>query len=184
MVSRLVQQIVIVIGGPHGTGKSTYAKVIAEKFSLKHLSAGEIFRQLAEEDGLSLHKFAMKAETDLSIDRRIDETVNKEAERGSVIIDGQLAAWMTRDKADLKIFLTAPDDIRFKRIADRDCLTIREAERLTRERETKERVRFKKIYGIDITDITVYHLIVDTSVLSLKENMKMLKNIVSDYIEK
>jgi len=49
MVSSLGHPIVIVIGGPHGTGKSTYAKAIAEEFSLRHLSAGEIFRQLAEE---------------------------------------------------------------------------------------------------------------------------------------
>lgn len=175
--------IVVAIGGLHGTGKTTYAKALAQQFNLRHLSAGMIFRQLAEEEGLTLQEFASKAEEDPSIDQRVDDIVKKEAELGSIIIDGQLAAWMTGDKADIKIYLTAPDEIRFKRIAHRDGLTFRDAEYVTKERETRERRRFKELYKIDVRDLSVYHVIVDTSLLPLEGTMKILKNIISDYIQ-
>lgn len=175
--------IVIAMGGLHGTGKTTYAKALAQQFSLRHVSAGEAFRKLAEEEGLTLRELAEKAEMDPSIDRRIDEAVKKEAALGSVVIDGQLAAWMAGDNADLKIYLTAPDKVRFERIACRDGLTLQEAEHTTREREAREMRRFKELYGIDVKDLSIYHLIIDTSLLPLEETMKTLKNIVSDYIQ-
>ena len=175
--------IVIAMGGLHGTGKTTYAKALAQQFSLRHVSAGEAFRKLAEEEGLTLQELAEKAEMDPSIDRRIDEAVKKEAALGSVVIDGQLAAWMAEDNADLKIYLTAPDKVRFERIACRDGLTLQEAEHTTREREAREMRRFKELYGIDVKDLSIYHLIIDTSLLPLEDTMKTLKNIVSDYIQ-
>jgi cytidylate kinase len=175
--------IVIAMGGLHGTGKTTYAKALAQQFSLRHVSAGEAFRKLAEEEGLTLQELAERAEMDPSIDRRIDEAVKKEAALGSVVIDGQLAAWMAGDNADLKIYLTAPDKVRFERIACRDGLTPQEAEHTTREREAREMRRFKELYGIDVKDLSIYHLIIDTSLLPLEDTMKTLKNIVSDYIQ-
>jgi len=175
--------IVIAMGGLHGTGKTTYAKALAQQFSLRHVSAGEAFRKLAEEEGLTLRELAERAEMDPSIDRRIDEAVKKEAALGSVVIDGQLAAWMAGDNADLKVYLTAPDKVRFERIACRDGLTLQEAEHTTREREAREMRRFKELYGIDVKDLSIYHLIIDTSLLPLEETMKTLKSIVSDYIQ-
>ncbi|MGC8850262.1 MAG: (d)CMP kinase [Candidatus Bathyarchaeia archaeon] len=171
------------MGGLHGTGKTTYAESLAQSFSLRHVSAGAAFRKLAEDEGLTLSELACRAETDPSIDRRIDEAVRREAEIGSVVVDGQLAAWMAGDYADLKIYLTAPERVRFERIALRDGLTLQEAERQTRIREEREAHRFRELYGIDVKDLSVYHLIVDTSLLSLEDTMKTLKNIVSDYIQ-
>lgn len=175
--------IVVAIGGPHGAGKTTYAKGLAQQLNLRHLSAGMIFRRLAEEEGLTLQEFTSKAEADPSIDQRIDNAVKKEAEVGSIIIDGQLAAWMAGDKADIKVYLTAPDEVRFERIAHRDDLTFQEARDITRERETRERRRFKELYGIDVKDLSIYHVIIDTSLLPLEGTMKILKNIISDYIQ-
>ena len=37
--------LAITISGLHGTGKSTYAKRIAEAFRLRYVSAGEFFRR-------------------------------------------------------------------------------------------------------------------------------------------
>ena len=40
---------VVAIGGPHGSGKSSIAKKIANEFNMTYLSAGEVFRKLAKE---------------------------------------------------------------------------------------------------------------------------------------
>ncbi|MEM3654149.1 MAG: nucleoside monophosphate kinase, partial [Candidatus Bathyarchaeia archaeon] len=115
--------IVITISGPHGTGKTTYAKRIAEAFNLKHVSAGELFRKIAQEKNISVEKLSEIAIKSQEIDNLIDERTKKEAEIGNVVIDGQLAGWMALKNADLKIFLTAPKEKRFERIAKRDSIS-------------------------------------------------------------
>jgi cytidylate kinase len=176
--------LVVTISGLHGTGKSTYAKAIAESFNLRHVSAGHLFRKLAEERNLSIEELTKLAGEDPSIDNLIDKKMMEEAERGDVVIDGQLAGWMAKDKANVKIFLTAPERVRIERIAGRDSITLKEAEAQTALRERLEKERYKKYYGIDIEDLSIYDLIVDTSLLPLEETVKTLREIISDYVTK
>ncbi len=175
--------ILIALSGPHGAGKSTYARALASAFHLRSVSAGDLFRQRAAELGLSLLEMTEKAEEDDRIDRSIDELIMQEADKDNVILDGQLSAWLVKDRLNLSIYLTAPDKVRFQRIATRDTLTQEEAETTTRKREQAERERFLKLYGIDVTDLSIYHLVVDTNLKPLDEMITILKNIVRDYIE-
>jgi cytidylate kinase len=175
--------IVITVGGLHGTGKTTYAKALAEHLGLRHVSAGELFRRLAEEKNLTLEGLAELAWADHTIDREIDERIIQEAERGDVILDGQLAAWMVDGRADLKILLIAPREVRIRRIAEREKLTFQEAEASTLAREEAERRRYMKIYNIDVADPSIYDLIVDTNLYPLEEMKKILNKIVEDYIQ-
>ncbi len=160
---------VITIGGLHGTGKSSVADEIAQRFNLRRMSAGIVFRQLAKERGLSIEEFSLAAEEDEEIDRLIDERLRLEAERGNVVMDGQLAAWMAGENADLNILLTATDETRVKRIADRDNRDFEASLRETRTREASEKERYFEFYGVDISDISIYDLIIDTENYSLKE---------------
>ncbi|MEM2964853.1 MAG: cytidylate kinase family protein [Thermoproteota archaeon] len=182
-ISALRRKPVVTFSGLHGTGKTTYARAIAQEFNLRHLSVGGLFRQAAEERGLTLLELTRLAEKDESIDRLIDDEARREAERGGVVIDGQLSAWMAGENALLKIYLTAPLNVRVKRIADRDGVSLEEAERATVERERAERERYLRLYGLDVDDLSVYDLIVDTDLMSLEELTATLKNIVRSVIE-
>jgi cytidylate kinase len=174
--------IVITVGGLHGTGKTTYAQALAEELNLRHVSAGDIFRAMAEAKKTSLDELNMLADRDPSIDKEVDEKIKEEAKKGDVVLDGQLAAWMAKDQADLQILLIAPNEIRLGRIAERDNLSLQEAEEKTFGREEIEKERYKRYYGIDISDPSIYDLIVDTNLYPLPEMTKILKKIVSDYI--
>jgi cytidylate kinase len=174
---------VLTISGPHGTGKTTYAKTIAKKFDLKHISAGGLFRKIATNRELNILDLTYRAEEDKSIDLLIDETSRHEAEKGDVVMDGQLSAWMAGEYASLKIYLTAKPEVRIKRIADRDGLTILEAEKIMVERERSEKTRYMKLYKIDIDDLSIYDMIVDTGLLPLDELTVMFKNVVGDIIK-
>jgi len=174
--------LVVTISGLHGSGKSTYAKALAEEFKLRHVSAGQLFREIARGKGLSMEELIQSTADDSGIDNLIDNRTKREAEKGDVILDGQLAGWMAKDKASLKIFLTAPEDVRVRRIAERDSIDLEKARAQTVLREKAERERYKKYYNIDITDISIYDLIMDTSLLPIEESIKILKNIISDYI--
>lgn len=170
---------VITIGGLHGTGKSSVADYVAQKFGLRRVSAGVIFRELAEERGLTLEEFSRIAEGDLEIDKLIDSTQKTAAEKGNAVIDGQLAAWMAGEHADLKILLTAPVEVRIKRIAERDGTDFEFAKRETIAREGSEKARYAEYYKVDISDLSIYDLILNTG----KYGLDGVTEIVSTAIE-
>ncbi|MEM3736760.1 MAG: nucleoside monophosphate kinase [Candidatus Bathyarchaeia archaeon] len=181
-MSKECKGLVVTVSGLHGTGKSTYAQALAESFGLRHISAGMLFRQIADERGLSLQQLSDLSVKDSTIDRLVDERVEKEAREGSVVIDGQLPAWIARRYANIKIFLSASDKTRFERIAARDGISFKEAEELTRRRELLEKIRYKKHYNINIEDLSIYNIIFDTELLPMESNITVFKTILKEYI--
>ena len=174
--------VVITFSGLHGAGKSTYAKDIAGFFNLRYVSAGDLFRQRAKELGLTITGLTDLAAKDNSIDRELDGRTRCEAERGSVVLDGQLAGWMAGDLADIKIYLKASLDTRVARLARRDTLSLDDARKEMLHREAEERERYKSLYGIDVDDTSIYEVILDTSFLGLDSVRKVLRTIVQEYI--
>ncbi|MHA1906091.1 MAG: (d)CMP kinase [Candidatus Thorarchaeota archaeon] len=158
---------VITIGGLHGTGKSSVADNISKQFKLRRVSAGGIFRQLAEERGVSLEEFSRIAEEDENIDRELDARIKSEAEKGNAMLDGQLAAVMAGDHADIKILLTASLRTRVKRIAARDEVSYEDALHETETREMIERARYKEFYNYDVADLSIYDLVINTEIYDL-----------------
>ncbi|MFQ5831162.1 MAG: (d)CMP kinase [Candidatus Thorarchaeota archaeon] len=174
---------VVTIGGLHGTGKSSVADKISKKFNLRRVSAGIIFRRLADERGLTLEEFSRIAEQDEEIDLLLDDTLKTEAEKGNVVIDGQLAAWMAGEHADFKILLTAPLDVRIKRISERDGTEYEYAKRETIAREGSESARYKEFYGVDISDQSIYDLVLRTDRYDLDGVITILTTAIRTFFE-
>ncbi|MBN2229549.1 MAG: AAA family ATPase [Candidatus Thorarchaeota archaeon] len=172
---------VITIGGLHGTGKSSVANAVAKHFNLRRVSAGDAFRKLAKERGMTLEEFCRVAEGDGEIDRLIDDTQRIEAEKGNAVIDGQLAAWMAREHADLKILLTAPLEVRIKRIAARDNSDFEYARRETIVREGSEKARYEEYYKVDVSDLSIYDLILNTGIYTLEDVNKIIITAVETF---
>ena len=172
--------MVITVSGLHGSGKSVHAKRLAEAFGLRHVSAGMMFRQMAEERDLTLEEMSRLAEEDQEIDRLVDERTKREASRGGVVIDAALSGWMV-EGADIKIFLTAPFEARVKRIADREGTSLEEAREATRLREEVERERFRTYYGVDICDLSIYDVVLNTELFAPGGTAGILKRVVEEY---
>ena len=166
--------MIITVSGPHGTGKSTYAARLAKALLIRHVSAGTVFRRIAKEKKISLEELGEKALEDPSIDKLVDERTIAEAYKGNVVVDGQLAGWILKDRSDLRIYLTAPEDIRLERIAKRDKVTLKEAQAQTEQRESVQRERYLRHYGFQVEDRSIYHLILDTSLGSIGDTAKVL----------
>ena len=77
----------ITVSGPPGSGTTSLARYIAEKYDLEFISAGEVFRRLAREHGMDLAEFGRLAESDPSVDRMIDTRQKEigEATEGIVV---------------------------------------------------------------------------------------------------
>jgi cytidylate kinase len=174
--------LVVAVSGLHGTGKSTYASNIANEFKLRHVSAGKLFRQIAAERQLSLTALSCEAEQNEELDHLLDERTRKEIRKGKVVVDGLLAGWMARECSALKIYLSAPYEVRIRRIVARDGISYTQAERVTLLRERSEKRRFKRVYGIDIDDLSIYDLVLNTGLLPIEANIQVIKSFVSGYI--
>ncbi len=155
---------VIAISGQAGSGKTTVAKAIAERLGLKLVSAGRLFRRLAEERGMGLVDFHTLAEKDLDIDRRLDGLVRDEAVAGDVVVEGHVAAWIVRDVADVALYLKADVSERARRVALRDGKPVDVALREIVERESSNKKRYYELYRVDVErDLHVFDLVIDTT---------------------
>jgi len=175
--------VVITISGPHGAGKSTYAKAIAKALNLRYVSSGEVFRRLAKENGCDLEFFSKKCEKDKSIDNKIDQITIDEAKKGDVVLEGQLASWMAKDFSDFNIYVTASIDVRVKRIAGRDKVDFKKAKRETIARTKSAIRRFKRMYKIDTENKDIYDIILSTDRLSKRKCMNILIAACKEFIE-
>jgi cytidylate kinase len=158
----------ITISGLSGSGTTTVARLVSKHLGMKMLSAGEIFREIAKENRLSVEDFCRRAENSQDFDRWIDEKQVEEAiKRDNVVVEGRLSGFFIPD-ADLKVWLKAPLEIRAKRIAHRENITVEEAVSPTKTREQSEYMRYQKYYHLNLDDLSVYDLIIESS--KWKEN--------------
>ncbi len=165
----------ITISGLPGSGTTTVAKLLSEELSAELISAGELFRQIAKEKKLPLEHFNKLAETDDDFDRQIDERQGEEAmKRENVIVEGRLSGFFVPD-ADLKIWLKAPVEVRAKRIAHREAIAYEEALSAMNNRERSENKRYEQYYGIDLNDLSIYDLVIDSSRWSEMDIVEMIK---------
>ncbi|WP_069807031.1 (d)CMP kinase [Vulcanisaeta thermophila] len=169
---------VVAISGQAASGKTTVARELASRLNYRFVSIGELFRKIAIERGVSLIELHRIAERDFSIDRSVDNACIEEARRGNVVIEGHLAAWILKDIADVKIYLKADVDARARRLASRDGRTYEEALNEIRTREESNRRRYMMIYGIDINDLSIFNLVIDTTYLGIND----VVNIVYTYV--
>ena len=153
--------MIITIGGVAGSGTTTVAKVLSEKLDIPFLSAGAIFRQMAEEKGMTPVEFGKFAENNADIDKEIDNRQAKLAEEAdNLIVEGRLSAYFI--DADLKVCFTAPLDIRAKRVCQREDKSVETARAEILAREESEAIRYMDIHNIDINNMDIYDLIINT----------------------
>jgi len=172
---------VVAIGGPPGSGKTTYAKRIAEALGLQYKSAGTIFREMSSELGVSLVELNKLAEKEKWIDYYVDKKSLEEALKGNVVIEGHLVPWILNHVADLKIYFYASLKTRVKRIAAREGRDEREVFMETAQREYSHALRFRRLYGIDITDLSIYDLVINTDALTIEDVNSIIDRAVELY---
>ena len=161
--------MIITIGGLAGTGTTTAAQLLSEKMGIDYISAGYVFREMAREHNMSVLEFSAFAEGNDDIDKEIDRRqAQKAKEAENLIIEGRLSAYFV-DNADLRLWLVTPFDVRSKRIAEREEKTVDVAKNEIIIREKSEALRYMEIHNIDISNMDIYDLIINTGTFNPEE---------------
>jgi predicted cytidylate kinase len=156
------------ISGSPGSGKTTVARMLSDRIGIRFHSMGSVFRSIADEKKLSLKELSTLAESDSSIDHLIDRRQSEMLRAGGIIMDSRLSCWlMKRSNINgLKVWITAPLDVRAKRVAGREGIGMAEARESIKAREESEADRYRKYYGIDMKDLSIYDIVINNAWMS------------------
>lgn len=156
--------VVITISGTPGSGKSTVAELLKEKTGIKYIYSGMIFRNLAKEYKMNLEEFGKYAEKNSEIDKKLDDRQVEILKKGDVILEGRLSGWLAlKNKIPaLKVAIDADLEIRAGRIVNREEGSISKRKKEIIERERSEETRYKNYYNIDLKDMSIYDLVIDS----------------------
>jgi cytidylate kinase len=188
------KKIVVCISGMAGTGKSTLAKKLAEKYGLKYYSGGDALKELAASEGYDSASngwwespeglsFLEKREQNHEFDKAVDKKLVEYAQQGQVLLDSWTMPWLL--KTGFKIWLIASVEKRAERIAERDKLSIEEASQVLKEKEAKTKAIYKKLYGFTLgEDLHPFDLILDTDNLNAGEVFQTLCKVMDNIVLK
>jgi len=186
------EPVVICICGMAGSGKSTVAKRLSERYGLKYHSGGDALKALAMEEGYKPlergwwesregMRFLEKREKDPEFDKVVDKKLLESAQQGNVILDSRTMPWLLKN--GLKIWLDASIERRAKRIAKRDNTSFKEALKALKSKEEKTKNIYKKLYGFKLgEDFTPFQLILDTNNLNAEEVFQTLCTVIDNML--
>lgn len=170
--------MIITISGLAGSGTTTASKILSEKMNVPYISAGDIFRQMAAEKNMDILEFSKFAEKNEDIDIEIDKRQAEIAkEKENLIVEGRLSAHFV--DADLKIWFIAPLDTRTQRISQRENKPYETVKEEIITRSKSEAKRYHEIHDIDIEDMEVYDMIINTG----NFDPESIANIILKVIE-
>lgn len=186
------KRIIICISGMTGCGKSTLAKQIAEKYRLKYLSGGNALKALATEVGYKPiekgwwetdegMRFLQQRMKNADFDRRVDRKLIELAKRGDVVLDSWTMPWLLDE--GFKVWLEASPDVRVKRLAKRDSISVRKAHEVMKEKDEKTRSIYKNLYGFTLgEDLSPFSFILDTNELNADEVFRALSIVIDNTV--
>lgn len=157
--------LTVTVGGLPGTGTSTLCRLLEIEFRLPHIHAGQIFRQEAVHQGFTLAQFNELSQQDPAIDRALDERQLDYLRQGGLVLEGRLSGWLAHryDVPAFKIWLLCSREERIRRLVERDGGDEDSQRTAMEDRESRERDRYRRYYGVDLDDTAIYDLVVDST---------------------
>ena len=169
------KKFVICISGMTGSGKSSVAKRLAEKYGFRYFSGGDALRILAKEEGYNSDvrgwwesseglNFLKQRMSDPAFDKKIDEKLLELAAEGNIVLDSWTTPWLLKE--GFKVWLDASSQVRAMRVVTRDHICFEDALNALTEKDERTRQIYKNLYGFDLGhDFTPFNLVLSTDEL-------------------
>lgn len=178
----------LTISGDIGSGKSTFAKHLADDLQIERVYIGALNREEAARRGLTIDEFNALLTTDDRFDREVDAlqtTKSQQLTRG--IFEGR-TAWHFVVKPTVRIFFKVTPEISAERLLASDDSTrdkyhsVAEVVAANEARKASEQKRYQAYYGIDAYDPKNFDLIVDTSNKTIEQVYEETVQAIAELI--
>lgn len=185
------KKIIITIGRQFGAGGKLVADALGRKLGIPVYDS-ELITKASQDSGFSAELFVRKDEkrsfftftsifangfstdqdnymSENSLFKLQSATISKLAETGSAIIVGRCSDYILRDRTDtLDVFLTAPAEVRARRVSDRAGIPYEDALEMLEKRD-KGREEYYNYYTFgDWGKASNYDICVDSSILGIE----------------
>lgn len=181
----------VCIAGLAACGKSTQVDLLGKYFDLRIVHTSRLFREMQkmethsndfwEKKGISFTKERMQ---DLSMDRKLDAKLLKIARKGKAIFDSWTLPWLLKENQCFSVYLKASQEVRAKRIAERDKIGFEKALKLIKERDSDNIKLYYNLYNYRVDkDLNKFDLVLNTNELGIKEVYNILKVAIKSYFK-
>ena len=166
---------VIILTGRMGSGKSTLVSGLAKVLGYSEADGGAIRRAMASEMGMSIEEFSEYGKKHPKYDKETDRRLMALARKGKVVMQSRVLPYLKemQDLPDVTmLYLFCDKEERARRISLREGISEAQALRNIAMRDRNDDIRYKKFYGIDISDRSVYDVEVNSSRLTPKQTLQ------------
>ncbi|MBD3329003.1 hypothetical protein GF357_00735 [Candidatus Dojkabacteria bacterium] len=192
--------ILMVVGGPGGSGSSTIAKHLGKHFGLRRYYGGARMRQIARDRGYN--SLADFYETDyflknsVEIDSDIDKYLVQVSYQPDVLIESKTFAALSHVRGipcTVKIWIDADFNVKVKRTMlsrggysnpediDENSPEYKEAYENLKTRYQMDEQRYEKLYSIDYPGAELYNdIVVDSTKLDVASTFNLILNKIKD----
>jgi len=159
--------LLITVSGPPGSGTTTVAQRVAARLQLELVPGGEVFRALAAERNMSLPEFGLYVADNPEVDVELDNRLAGRARDGGAVVESRLAGWIAHNERlpAVVVWIDCDPRIRAQRVAAREGVPVERALADNEERQRVERGRYLALYGVDLADLSIYELVLDSGEL-------------------
>jgi cytidylate kinase len=158
----------IVVNGDLGSGKSTVSVELAKRLGLRRISIGDLYREMAQQRGMTALQLNLHAELDDAVDGTVDRLQQEIADSGEQLMVDSRLAWFFFTEA-FKVHLITDPVVAAQRVLARPSSEVEhysslsEAKERLHSRSESERARFLARYGADKYILRNYNVVCDTS---------------------
>ena len=183
----------VIISGPPAIGKTTIAKGIGKEFGLRHLSGGDILKELAQDEGFDTGgddwwdtpegmSFLSHRQENSEFDKKVDAKLKKLFLEGNVVITSYTLPWIV--EGGVKIWLAGSMENSAKRMTVRDNLSKNDTVKIVQKRYDENKIIYKTLYGFEFgEDLSVFNKVIETDNLDAVHVLEVAKSTVRELFE-
>ena len=158
----------ICIGGFTSSGKTTLGEALSKELGIRHINPS--YKNMVKNDEKKVIGLLddLMSKKDRKVAEDFDAEVAKMSNEGDCVVSTWIGSWIVKD-ATARVWLNASQETRATRRAKAKGMDTKEALEFIKAYDRKSADYFKGVYGIDVTDHSIFDMELNTEKLSIND---------------